>query len=227
MAKLVLVGALMVGMSSTTLIANELKVKDLAETKSGSITFFGCPNCKTEDEVEEVKLDPGTQVFEVRKLGEEMRVFRTENWLGGSPVTFVHPSVDRAATAMLAEANDPQSDMPAELIDQNAVSSIGEDTQIDLAISAPEMLIIELEPSGEATRAAVKMDRPGTDVHPASMAPVLEEKPEAIVIDSALNDDALALAIGDVVEVETAASETDISDATKSVDADSFSLRLN
>lgn len=59
-----------------------------------SIVEVGCPSCtraikeKAAEEAE-VKLAPGEQIIEVRNIDGEMMIYRTENWLGGSPVTMV------------------------------------------------------------------------------------------------------------------------------------------
>jgi len=59
-----------------------------------SIVEIGCPSCtraaaaKAAEEAL-VKLAPGEQIIEVHEIGGEMMIYRTENLLGGSPVTMV------------------------------------------------------------------------------------------------------------------------------------------
>lgn len=47
-------------------------------------------------------IDPGTQKVEIREIGGEKKMFRSEAWLGGSPVVFVSkaPEAGVGATAM-------------------------------------------------------------------------------------------------------------------------------
>lgn len=59
-----------------------------------SIVEFGCPSCtrvaaeKAAAEAE-VRLAPGEQIIEVRDVDGQKMIYRTENLLGGSPVTMV------------------------------------------------------------------------------------------------------------------------------------------
>jgi len=64
-----------------------------------SIVEIGCPSCaraaavKAAEEAE-IKLAPGEQIIEVRNVGGDMMIYRTENWLGGSPVTMVRKATE-------------------------------------------------------------------------------------------------------------------------------------
>ena len=64
-----------------------------------SIVEIGCPSCAQElkekiAEETEVKLAPGEQIVEVREVEGQMMIYRTENWLGGSPVTMVSKATE-------------------------------------------------------------------------------------------------------------------------------------
>lgn len=82
-----------------------------------SIVEVGCPSCAREAKekaVEEaqVKLAPGEQIIEVREIDGEMMIYRTENWLGGSPVTMVRKATKLDLAAMGAAA--PETNQSAE-----------------------------------------------------------------------------------------------------------------
>jgi hypothetical protein len=58
-----------------------------------SVDYIRCTACaplkSKKKTVTEVMLKPGTQKVEIRQVNGELKVFRTEAWLGGSPVTYV------------------------------------------------------------------------------------------------------------------------------------------
>tara|TARA_R110002020_G_scaffold86731_10_gene214146 strand:- start:16289 stop:16828 length:540 start_codon:yes stop_codon:yes gene_type:complete len=81
--------------------ANAGSVDTFAPTSSdrSSIIEVGCPACAREAakkaaEEAEIKLAPGEQIIEVRNIDGQMMIYRTENWLGGSPVTMVRKATD-------------------------------------------------------------------------------------------------------------------------------------
>lgn len=70
-----------------------------------AIIEIGCPACAraaAEKAAEEarVRLEPGEQIFEVREVDGEMKIYRTENWLGGSPVTMVSKASEADLVAL-------------------------------------------------------------------------------------------------------------------------------
>ncbi|WP_152599707.1 plant virulence effector HPE1-like domain-containing protein [Hoeflea sp. BAL378] len=76
-------------------------IETFAPTPSerSSIVEVGCPSCAREAaqkaaEEAEIKLAPGEQIVEVRNVAGQMMIYRTENWLGGSPVTMVRKATD-------------------------------------------------------------------------------------------------------------------------------------
>ena len=82
-----------------------------ANTKT-SIVEIGCPSCAREAaekaaEEAQVKLAPGEQIVEVHEVGGEMMIYRTENLLGGSPVTMVRKASEADLIALgVAPAKD-------------------------------------------------------------------------------------------------------------------------
>lgn len=160
--------------------------KPLLETKNGSIITFGCPKCEPEVEVEKVSLEPGSQIFDVRKVGDDLKIYRTENWLGGSPVSYIHiPSnPDDARFATLEEGPLDMTPLP-ELLDTTAVASIGNADVMEIDAIGPKMpdvnqdiAIIDAE-TVEPVMAAVE--------HNVSMAPEQPAEVDAAGFELRLN----------------------------------------
>jgi hypothetical protein len=86
---------LLAGMMTMTTAAHAESSIDVITTNdaSPSIDFIHCTDCaplkSKKAAVPEVVLKPGTQKVEVKQVDGELKVFRTEAWLGGSPVTYV------------------------------------------------------------------------------------------------------------------------------------------
>lgn len=89
-----------------------------------SIVEFGCPSCtraaaeKAAAEAE-VRLAPGEQIIEVHEVDGQMMIYRTENLLGGSPVTMVRKASEADLIALgmaepksneIAETEAPEMD---------------------------------------------------------------------------------------------------------------------
>ena len=98
---------LLTGMMSMMAAAVQAGSIDVVKTNDStrSIDYIVCSNCapvkSKEVEVPEVTLEPGTQKIEFREVNGEMKIFRTEAWLGGSPVTYV----SKASTEQVNEHN--------------------------------------------------------------------------------------------------------------------------
>ncbi|MDB5522752.1 MAG: hypothetical protein JWM58_515 [Rhizobium sp.] len=103
---------------------------DIVKTNDSahSIDYIICSTCaplrSKKVETPEFTLAPGTQKIELRDVNGELKVFRTEAWLGGSPVTYV----SKASTEAIAEhdaavaAADEQK-LPKVTIDNTATTS--------------------------------------------------------------------------------------------------------
>ena len=80
-------------------------------TTAGSIEAISCESCpalKPKLKASTYHVDdiaPGTQKVEVREQNGERKIFRTEAWMGGSPVLFV--SKAPAGTVEAADAEKP------------------------------------------------------------------------------------------------------------------------
>jgi hypothetical protein len=99
--------------------------------QAGSIDVISCGSCKAPKKMrqqEQIELAPGTQKIEVREVNGEKKVFRTEAWLGGSPVTFV----SKATPDMLPRKAETKPDVnaaaePAVSIDTDTTSAVSAD----------------------------------------------------------------------------------------------------
>ncbi|PWW01813.1 hypothetical protein DFR52_102477 [Hoeflea marina] len=114
-----------------------------ASTRS-SIVVIGCPACvKAEEKAEEEKrspaLAPGSQTVELRIVDGKPMVYRTENWLGGSAVTWVSKGTplelqaygfepEAGADTAAAPLDDIHQDDPAK-----AVAEIPAEPKADMA----------------------------------------------------------------------------------------------
>ncbi|WP_162651979.1 hypothetical protein [Lentilitoribacter sp. Alg239-R112] len=112
--------------------------KPLLETNKGSMIIFGCPKCEPEVEVEEVVLEQGSQILDVRKVGENLKIYRTENWLGGSPVSYIHMPSNPNDKRFSALVEGPLDITPLPTpLDTEAVASIGDQKMLDTNIIGP------------------------------------------------------------------------------------------
>jgi hypothetical protein len=80
----------------------------------GSISAIRCDDCpalRPKAKIATYHVDalaPGTQKIEVREANGERKIFRTEAWMGGSPVLFVNKAPEEEAQS--AEAVKPAED---------------------------------------------------------------------------------------------------------------------
>lgn len=211
MSKLLILSTFALSTSTSLVLADssmKLDTVKMDETVKGSLIVFGCPSCKKEVEEEGPVLESGTQMFEMRKVGDDEKLYRVENWLGGSPVAFAHVTPTPEGVALLL-GKEPNN------IDDNSVASIGVSEPTRLAIYGPEQpsenlaedLAIATLESDEATPLDPEIEpnlKPS--IAAASSMPASDVKIE-------MEDQSMAMA-------EESAPEKDL-------DASSFSLRLN
>ncbi len=121
-------------MSMAAVTANAESSIDAVKTSSASTSIdrISCSLCaplKTEKEEEpEFVLKPGTQKIEIKQVDGVMKVFRTEAWLGGSPVTYV----SKASTDLIDKKSAelvPAADQKIEpvVIDKSTTSAVTAD----------------------------------------------------------------------------------------------------
>lgn len=82
-----------------------------------SVTRVACPSCPplqpAKSSYNVPSLPPGQQTMELRTVAGKQKVYRTEAWLGGSPVVFVStatPAMIAALQPQPAKAHDPVGD---------------------------------------------------------------------------------------------------------------------
>lgn len=93
-----------------------------------SIEKISCPSCvKKPKRVESVvELTPGTQKIEIREVAGVKKIYRTESWLGGSPVVMVSKALpDDAPVVATAQPDDDANvaAVPAATSEQPAASA--------------------------------------------------------------------------------------------------------
>ncbi|MBB4217590.1 hypothetical protein FHT79_004805 [Rhizobium sp. BK212] len=120
----IFLGAAILLMAGSAMASSIEVVGKTAPRADGSIVTESCANCpplqaevsKKDYTVPELK--PGVlQASEIRDVGGEKKIYRTEGWMGGSPVVFVSKA---APEAMLAAAPSAQ---PADGIDMSATTA--------------------------------------------------------------------------------------------------------
>ena len=125
-------GAAILLMAGSAMASSIDVIGTAAPHRDGSIVTESCPNCPplqadvTKKDYTVPELKPGAfQATEVRDVDGEKKIYRTENWMGGSPVLFVSK-----ATPETQVAAEP-SVVPAEGIDMNAKTAavIGSDAK--------------------------------------------------------------------------------------------------
>jgi len=148
--------------------ANASSIEPFSPTASSrtSIVEIGCPSCAREAaakaaEEAQVKLAPGEQIIEVHEVGGEMMIYRTENLLGGSPVTMVRKASEADLIALGVTA--PEGDQTAET--REPANSAHEQPLIADAASEPKLF----EP-------VMANSAPGIDAE--TMTSALSEAPE-------------------------------------------------
>ena len=92
---------------------------------AGSIKTISCPTCpplKPKFKASTYHVDaiaPGTQKVEIREVNGERKIFRTEAWMGGSPILFVN----KAPAETVEAAERP--------VEENAVDATAQTSALD------------------------------------------------------------------------------------------------
>jgi hypothetical protein len=126
--------------------------------KSRSIEAIHCAKCVQEAKKKvapaAIELAPGTQKVELRTVDGVTKVYRTEAWLGGSPVVFVTKAsdamiakhiVDKPAENIAARADEKPIEQPA-AADANLI----DETSTTSAVTADMGAAIKIEPKTAA-----------------------------------------------------------------------------
>jgi len=135
--------------------------------KVRSIETIKCEKCVREAEKVEsaaLELSPGTQKVEIRNVGGVMKVYRTEAWLGGSPVVVVSKAsdaeiadkvVDAPNEKVAVKAGEKPVEQPvalgADMIDESATTA---------AVAADMGAAIKIEPkvAFDASKLELRLD---------------------------------------------------------------------
>ena len=118
--------------SAATAQAGSIDVITTGKDVTRSIEKISCVGCvkKVKKQVRSVvELAPGTQKIEIREVDGVKKIFRTESWLGGSPVVFVSKA-QPDATPIVAEGQpvvaDDVASAPAAISKQPTVAAEGD-----------------------------------------------------------------------------------------------------
>ncbi|WP_420408550.1 plant virulence effector HPE1-like domain-containing protein [Hoeflea sp.] len=186
MLRLIAAALLYAGASAAS--ASSIEVfKETSSTRS-SIVEIGCHECVRAAEAAareaEVRLEPGEQIIEVREVDGEQMIYRTEGWLGGSPVTMVSKASEADLIALglvdpeIEDNGTDVADAPASeggVADEGAVETAGADAAepavTEPALSAPRLI---QEPLFEPV---VADSAPGVDAQATTSSLESEPKP--------------------------------------------------
>lgn len=129
----IFLGAAILLMAGSAMASSiEVIGKAAPRAAEGSIVTESCADCPplqaeiTKKDYTVPELKPGAvQASEVRDVGGEKKIYRTEAWMGGSPVVFVSKATPEAMIAAAPSAP------PADGIDMNATTAavIGSDAR--------------------------------------------------------------------------------------------------
>jgi hypothetical protein len=118
-----------------------------ASSEGSSISAIRCDDCpalkpKAKSATYHVDaIDPGTQKVEIREENGERKIFRTEAWMGGSPVLFV----SKAPVETQQAAEDAK---PLETVDAGAHTSALDERAAHEATAAAMTTSREFDPAG-------------------------------------------------------------------------------
>ena len=115
--------------SAATAQAGSIDAIKTGKDAPRSIEKISCPSCakkpkKAEQSV--VELAPGTQKIEIREIAGVRKIYRTEAWLGGSPVVMVSKALpDGAPVVADAQPDDAEKllSAPAAISEQPPVTA--------------------------------------------------------------------------------------------------------
>lgn len=117
-------GAAILLMAGSAMASSIEVIGKAASSADSSILTESCASCPplqidvTKRDYTVPELKPGVvQASEIRDVGGEKKIYRTEGWMGGSPVLFVSKATPEALVAA-----EP-STVPAEGIDMNATTA--------------------------------------------------------------------------------------------------------
>jgi hypothetical protein len=93
-------------------------------------------------------IDHGTQKVEIREENGERKIFRTEAWMGGSPVLFVSKAPAEVRQAAAVETTVDEKATAVETVDAGAHTSALDETAARKTAAAGMATSQEFDPSG-------------------------------------------------------------------------------
>ena len=120
-------------------------------TSISAIRCGDCPALKPKLKAETYHvdaIDAGTQKVEIREENGERKMFRTEAWMGGSPVLFVSKAPVETLQAADAEKPLDDSTTATETVDASARTSALDATAAREAATATMVPSREFDPAG-------------------------------------------------------------------------------
>lgn len=112
-----LLPTLALALLATPAFAGSIETVASNPSTNGSVSAVHCTDCpalkpKLKASAYHVDaIEPGTQKIEIRETNGERKIYRTEAWMGGSPVLFVSKAPDE--TVQAAEVEKPADDTGA------------------------------------------------------------------------------------------------------------------
>ncbi|MCT7663055.1 plant virulence effector HPE1-like domain-containing protein [Shinella kummerowiae] len=138
--------------------AGSIEPVDTAASAGSSIEAISCNDCpplKPKRELSTYHVDdiaPGTQKVEIREADGERKIFRTEAWMGGSPVLFVSKAPVETTQAAEVEKPVEENATATETVDASAKTSAVDETAARKAATATMASSREFDPSKFALR---------------------------------------------------------------------------
>lgn len=135
----IFLGAAILLMAGSAMASSIEVVGKTAPSAEGSIVTETCAHCPplqaelTKRDYTVPELKPGVlQASEIRDVGGEKKIYRTEGWMGGSPVVFVTKATPEVLAAFKVT-------VPVEGIDPTATTSVigGDAKPVVAGMSAP------------------------------------------------------------------------------------------
>ncbi len=108
--------------------ASSIENVTAAPTDNGSIAHFSCPDCTAPVVAKKnlyvvPEIAEGTERTELKEINGEMKVVRTEAWLGGSPVVFISKAPEDVIKAAEAKTTPQTQPMQAAATAEKPVKS--------------------------------------------------------------------------------------------------------
>jgi hypothetical protein len=145
----------MMAVTASAAHAGSIEVIRKDNDSARSIQKVSCPICaplkKKKAEIQEISLAPGTEKVEVRQVDGVLKVYRTEAWLGGSPVTYVSKASTGLVGPKIAQI-DQKSAAPA-------TAELPKDTAVTIDTSTTSAVTADMSPPDLGAKARPEVTR--------------------------------------------------------------------